>query len=347
MAKINFNFEESPTVQAIFAHYERNVDKRPRTSIGASEIGKPCDRALWYSFRHCGQPTFDGRMRRLFETGVLEEPRLIANLRAIGCEVQDKDNKTGKQFEFRALGGHVKGFMDACALGLPEAPKTWHVIDFKTASNKQFQIIRKKGIREAKPEYYAQVMIYMHLSGMKRSMMIVKNKDNDALYAERFKYDKEEAKRILDRAKFIIECNTPPERISDDPDQFVCKFCTFRNLCHNLDEGPPVPVTVSCRNCVHSTPEMDGNQHWVCAFHKKDLSTADQVKACEDHLMIPDLIGFSKVEETSTEENWISYVDQRDGFKWINTKKKGKDYHITSKQLTHEEIKKPTHEEKR
>ncbi|GAG27102.1 unnamed protein product, partial [marine sediment metagenome] len=62
--------KQSKTVVAIYAHYKEVGDAEPvRGYLGASIIGHPCERYLWYVFRQCCKPEFDGRMHRLFETG--------------------------------------------------------------------------------------------------------------------------------------------------------------------------------------------------------------------------------------------------------------------------------------
>ena len=62
----------SPTRDAIFAAYEADRDDGFRPHLGASQIGKSCERALWYDFRWATSARFPGRILRLFETGQLE-----------------------------------------------------------------------------------------------------------------------------------------------------------------------------------------------------------------------------------------------------------------------------------
>ena len=126
------------TVAAIYAAYEATRGDGFRDHLGASLIGKPCERALWYDFRWITPATFPGRILRLFETGQLEEARLVRNLRATGATVLDVDPETGRQFRVEAVGGHFGGSLDAVAIGLIEAPKTWHVVEFKTHSARSF-----------------------------------------------------------------------------------------------------------------------------------------------------------------------------------------------------------------
>ena len=137
----------TPTRDAIFAAYEADADDGFRQHLGASLIGKSCERALWYDFRWATPARFPGRMLRLFETGQLEEARLVRNLRRIGATVLEVDPETGRQWRVEAHGGHFGGSLDGVALGLLEAPKTWHVLEFKTHSAKSFRELVAKGVR--------------------------------------------------------------------------------------------------------------------------------------------------------------------------------------------------------
>ncbi|GIX15396.1 MAG: hypothetical protein KatS3mg118_3355 [Paracoccaceae bacterium] len=122
----------TPTLSAIYASYEARQGDGFRDHLGASLIGKSCARALWYDFRWATPARHTGRILRLFETGQLEEARLVRDLRATGATVLEVDPETGRQFRVEAHGGHFGGSLDAVALGLLEAPKTWHVVEFKT-----------------------------------------------------------------------------------------------------------------------------------------------------------------------------------------------------------------------
>ena len=106
----------SPTREAIFTGYEMDASEGFRTHLGASLIGKACERALWYDFRWTTKAKFPGRVLRLFETGHLAEARLVQNLRRTGATVLEVDPETGRQFRVQAHGGHFGGSLDGVAL---------------------------------------------------------------------------------------------------------------------------------------------------------------------------------------------------------------------------------------
>ena len=301
----------SPTVDAIYRSYEARREP-PRGHLSASVIGRPCSRQLWFSFRWAYAEQHSGRLLRLFERGQREEPALSADLRAIGVQLHTVDPRTGRQFEFSAVGGHVGGSMDGAALGFQEAPKAWHVVEYKTHGAKSYATLTDKGVHGAKPEHYAQVQLYMKWSGMDRAMYLGVNKDTDDIYAERIRFDKTEAERLEAKAARIVESPTPLIGISADPAWYQCKICPAANLCHR-GEG----VQVNCRTCVHATPEMDGNARWSCARHKRDLTLTEQRAGCAEHRLIPDLITWAKVTDANEAENWIEY-ETPDGGKFRN-----------------------------
>jgi CRISPR/Cas system-associated exonuclease Cas4 (RecB family) len=315
MAQLPPKPEDSKTVQAIYAWHESRREDKPRTYLGASQIGAECERSLWYSFRHCGGEDFSGRMLRLFETGDLAEFRFVDELRGIGCEVYDVDPNTGEQFAVKAHGGHVRGHLDGCAKGLPEAPETFHVTEYKTHSAKSFAHLKNHGVKKSKPQHYAQMAVYMKLTGMKRALYLAANKDTDELYSERLRWEEgvaEDADRLMERAKRIIEATAPPSRISDAADSFACKWCSYKNLCHGLGEGGAVPCSSGCRTCVHATPEMDGDGRWSCnqTGSKVQITIDKQAVGCGEHKFIPGLVTFAEPVDSS--KDWIEYRNADD-----------------------------------
>ncbi len=165
---------------------------------------------------------FPGRVLQLFKRGQDEEDRFIKDLREIGVRTWSVDPDTGKQFHVEWLGGHFSGSCDGIAEGLIEGPLTRSLLEFKTHGDKSFKDLCHKGLKESKPVHWDQCQIYMHGLGLTRAYYMAVNKNDDSLYGERIEYDKEDAEAILDKARMIIEANTPPARISEKPDWYQC-----------------------------------------------------------------------------------------------------------------------------
>jgi hypothetical protein len=241
---------------------------------------------------------FSGRMLRLFETGQLAEARFTANLRRIGVQVHDV-TPDGKQWRVTDLGGHFGGSMDGAAVGLPEAPKTWHVLEYKTHGDKSFTELVKKTVQAAKPEHYAQMQVYMGYTGMERALYMAVNKNTDELYAERVDFDPVEFAKLKARAERVIRAAEPPLRVSNDPSWFVCKMCDFHEHCH----GEAAPA-VNCRTCAHSTPEMNGDATWSCAARSGfngEIPADVQRTGCFAHRYIPILL-----EKFATQKDYVN-----------------------------------------
>jgi len=301
---------QSKTVEAIYAYHKKTGDAEPpRGYLGASNVGHECDRYLWYSFRWCVTRQFDGRMYRLFETGDLAEDRFAKELKAIGCNVKTRDD-SGRQFEVAGVGGHLKGHMDGVALGVPEAPKTWHVCEFKTHNEKSFAELTKVGVKAAKPLHWAQMQVYMGLGDLDRALYLAVNKNDDSLYSERVEYDAKAFKAITARAERIIKAQQTPERVASRPDDFRCRFCEAADLCWGTGQvALPIPF-VSCRTCCHATPVMDGDAGgWMCAKHGEL-----QECTCTSHLVLPSLLSFCEVADAG--DDWIEFRNTADGAVW-------------------------------
>lgn len=286
------------TVNKIYQAYESDAEDGNRPHLGASLIGHACERFLWMTFRWVDSKKFSGRMLRLFETGQLAEARFVKNLRRIGVEVHDV-MPDGSQWRVSDLGGHFGGSMDGACVGLPEAPKTWHVTEFKTHNDKSFADLLKNGVRKAKPQHYAQMQIYMGLTGMERALYMAVNKNNDELYMERVDFDPVEFAKLKARAERVIKANEPPLRCSNDPSWYVCKMCDFHEHCH----GEKAPA-VNCRTCAHSTAEMDGDGRWSCSIAGTTpvtLPMAIQRTGCTSHRYIPILL-----ERFATQTDYVN-----------------------------------------
>jgi hypothetical protein len=198
------------TVSKIYAAYEADAEEDNRPHLGASLIGHECERYLWLTFRWADKKKFDGRMLRLFDTGNLAEARFVADLRRIGVQVHETDPE-GKQWRVSDIGGHFGGSMDGAVLGLPEAPKTWHVAEFKTHSDKSFNDLTKKRVEKSKPQHYAQMQVYMGLMSLDRALYYGVCKDNDEVYTKWVHFDQSVFDQLQARAKKIIDATEPPQ----------------------------------------------------------------------------------------------------------------------------------------
>ena len=265
---------ESPIPAMIYKYHEDAAEDWRRPHLGASVIGRPCAREIWYGFRWVKKPSFDGRMLRLFETGQLAEDRLVSELDGIGIRVSRRQERV-------EVIPHFSGSIDGVGEGFTES-KVPHLLEFKTHNAKSWDELNKLGVREAKPAHYCQMQVYMGGLKLTRAYYLAVNKNTDEIYAERVRFDQAAFDALVARAREIIDAPGPPARIADNPARFACKFCDLKELCHG--RGCP---EVNCRTCLHSTPTDTG---WTCAKRLMMIPLDEQRVGCPDHLFIPALL---------------------------------------------------------
>jgi hypothetical protein len=248
-----------------------------RTHLGASVIGRECPREVYYKWRWFTKPKFIGRMLRLFNRGHLEEGRVIAALQLIGCQVYQQ-GADGKQFKITHAGGHIGGSGDGVVVGVPDLPpETPALTEVKTHGEKSFIKLKDVGVREAKPEHYAQMQIYMEKMAIPIALYIAVNKNTDELYIEIVILNRYHADEFLTFGESIVFAKTPPDRINNSSGYYKCRFCDERPHCHKLGGK----IEKNCRTCSKSSPLPDGT--WLCTMHGNFLTKGDQIAGCGDH----------------------------------------------------------------
>lgn len=300
------------TVQRVFRALEQAAEDWRRPHLGASVLGKSCERELWYGFRWSVNPRLEGRVLALLDRGDREEEVQFERMRLAGLEVWERDPETGEQFRVD-LGPHLGGSLDSVVRGLDEAPKTLHVLDVKTAKNTEFNRFVKVGAAEWKPQYVAQLQVYMHGMKLERAVLWVVCKNTDRVHMERIRYDQAEAERLIAKGQRVVEAEQAPVRVSEDPEWFECRFCTFREVCH---EGQVHQVERNCRTCISSTACPDGT--WRCELKETELDLDAQKAGCPSHLLRPDYMpqGWEAVE--ADEEGRAVVYETPGGSKWVD-----------------------------
>jgi hypothetical protein len=242
--------------------------------LGSSFIGEECIRQIWLDWRGFAREQFEGRILRLFETGHLQEARIIDDLRRAGFAVWDKQ-EDGAQYQFIDASGHFITKVDGVIKDVPDSDKP-HVLEVKTHNKNSFSSLVKKGVQYAKPTHYAQVQISMALGGFTRALYVAVCKDDEQFYVERIREDKAEQAKLQQKIIKLTEARLRPAGISDDGSSFGCKFCSMKAVCTKEVE----PLT-HCRTCSMCTPGQEGK--WVCELNRHTLTLDEQRKGCEHY----------------------------------------------------------------
>lgn len=231
---------ECPTIQNAKAVTEFTQTEERRDYIGASLVGHPCARHIWYRYHGYPSKPFDAETLWRFEDGHRTEAVVIERLRqVVGVQVWDRTSEGG-QIGFSSMGGKFKGHVDGIIRGLVQAPKTPHVLEVKCAGEKGyaefkklvFEYGEKKALERWNPTYYAQAQLYMHYMKLDRHYLVVALAGGRDMAACRTEYNPEEAQRLIDKADRILQATTEPARVSDKPDFYQCRWCPFAEVCH-------------------------------------------------------------------------------------------------------------------
>lgn len=235
--------EPTHNIAALIDAHHAGIVEKPRGHMGCSVLGHHCERWLWLSFRWAVLEQFPGRIKRVFRRGHHEEGWIVDDLKAIGIEIHSTQGEQSRV----SLGCHISGSLDGIIeSGVPEAPKKRHVAEFKSHSKKSFDEVAGKGVFASKPMHYAQMQLYMHGTGIDRALYVAVCKDDDRIYTERVRYDKDTAEKILARGKRIVTSDRIPPPISIDPSWYQCKFCPAHGIVCFREQG--VNHASACRN---------------------------------------------------------------------------------------------------
>lgn len=243
----------------------------PRHHLGASIIGHPCDRYLWYSYRWYAHEAFGGRMLRLFNRGHREEERFLEYLQGIGAEILDANED---QVRFSSVDGHFGGSRDGAAT-LPEKYGSDTVlVEFKTHSSESFKKLGTSGLKAHKPQHWAQMCVYGFHFQIKRGLYLAVNKDTDAIHADLLDLDMELGQKLTEKASSIVYGPIPP-KLSEKPSYYQCKWCPAAGVCH--ESAQPLR---NCRTCENSTPVAGGK--WECSKWGI-IPNEELIHGCSEH----------------------------------------------------------------
>lgn len=334
----------SAVVDAIY-ELHASKEREQRLYLGGSALGAPCERQLWYGFRGAALVEPAPRMLRLWETGHREEDRMVAELKAVGCEVLEKDPRTGEQWSIDAYGGHFAGHFDGLIRRVPgEDPDEWFLLELKTSNEKRFKALDRDGAGKTKPQHWAQMQIYIGFAraywdywGLdgdppRQALYLAHCKNDDKLYEEVVIYDDVSFQMLGAKALEVLSAVEPPPPVPKaSPRKPPCLWCDFSHLC--LDGDVPA---VDCRTCMHSTPDLDAGG-WVCERYGRAIPDEGLTIACGEHLYIAPLLekrhGGVRAYDIDPIDAPVRWIEFEDGTVHIAHSLKGELDGMTSAEL--------------
>lgn len=201
----------------------------PRRYIGASGIGKKCNRAIWYGFVGAERESPSPTLRTTFEIGKRLEGLLLDYMEDSQLKIvrptKENDFLFFQDSEVPLFQGHADAL-----LVLPGSDVC--LVEIKTAKSSSFAQFKSKGLRVWQESYYAQLQAYLGMSGYKRGVLLAINKDTSELHHEWVDYDDVYYHELRCKAAVISVCEEPPEKLNANAIFYVCNKCEYRKICH-------------------------------------------------------------------------------------------------------------------
>jgi len=226
---------------------ERHKSQEKRDYLGASMLGEECVRKIQLQYMN-HEVDITAQNLRTFAIGHHLESLIAEWIILAGFDLRTTD-ENGEQFGFSVADGKLQGHVDGIIYGFPpeiaenfaSAAKktrpgaTW-LWECKTMNNKSWNDTVKRGVMVSKPQYYAQIQLYMAYMDLEANPCVFTalNKDTSELYHEFIPFDPECAQRYSDRAAQIIKASENSELlpcISSDSSFYRCRMCGFREKC--------------------------------------------------------------------------------------------------------------------
>ena len=260
-----------------------------RQHLGMSVVGGD-PRKLWLEFRWSFPLFENGRILRLFDLGNRIEDQVVDRLKKVDTIKVSATDKEGNQYRCSFLGGHMGGSVDGVVKQAdPENPEEVMVLEVKSANNNRFRELQQGGSYEDwSNDYSVQIQCYMAAFDLKRALIIVYNKNDSDIYTEIVEARDGVLEEMIEKAKLIIQADSPPPSPYSSTDYRIRKFMTQKQQAiYGLKQ---LPDDVNCRNCAHSEPMLGVDGGWLCNNFSKPIDEATQRKGCEQHIWLSSLV---------------------------------------------------------
>lgn len=221
---------------------EKRKNEKKRDYIGASSLGGACARQIQMEYISDDTEDFSAKTLRIFELGNKIEEMVRDELIASGFYLECEFSRTNpeRKLSFSCAGGLVRGHVDGIIYGHSgeefEDFKFPFIWECKSVNSKNWVRLKKHGAKKAFPKYAAQGALYQAYMEMTENPVLFTfvNKDNCEIHYEFVDFDCELAQEVSDKAYYIVKNtnsgNLMP-KISDDPENFNCRFCRFKDKC--------------------------------------------------------------------------------------------------------------------
>ena len=248
------------------------IENYPRPHLGASQIGSPCKRYLVYSFYWTFKKKIPGKLNQIFSMGDGIEDIIVDSLKSVGIK------HYGSQQRVIDDTGHGGGSIDGIVSNVPGFETEEELLfEAKSMNHTNFLDVKRKGVEESKPVYYAQMQMYMGRLDLKFGMFVSMDKNTSELYMEFIPFDEDSFDDLECIEYSVITATNIGEfpRISNNPTWFQCKFCDAKDICQSSGS-----IESNCRTCNNVQKQVDGE--WYCV-KRGNISSEEQETPCDEY----------------------------------------------------------------
>ena len=210
---------------------ERRFNDTSRSGhLHMSQIGK-CERFLWAELNGEKPDPPRERILVLFDHGHAVERHVLDLLDEAGYGVISEGDDFGGQIRVSGFDGRLVGHLDGKISMMGE--HDWSLLEIKSANTKQFELLKEVGYEAWKPDYAAQIQMYMGYAQLPDAVVVVYSKENSEIYAERIRFDLSQFSELRRKAERILDAESLPDRPAEAKSQYCkyCKYCDLGNWC--------------------------------------------------------------------------------------------------------------------
>jgi hypothetical protein len=211
-------------IKKLNEHLSKEDEYRKKTAMSPTDAGQ-CPRKVYYTYYNMPKDDFTPREKLIFSLGDSIHKRLQKYFEDIGIQVKDEYRIEGK-YE----GMPIHGYVDSICVINDKV----NIVEIK--SHKEWNYSNKCYLVEPKNEHVAQIMMYMHFTGIKDGIILYENKNTCELKEFIVKYNYISASEILcdlvntwSNIKSKVE---PKRNTKYNIFSYPCKYCKYANHCY-------------------------------------------------------------------------------------------------------------------
>lgn len=204
--------------ELINKHYLENQRDRKQTHFYISDAGK-CHRQIFYSFKNAPKKQIEPNFLRLFDLGnhihqlIMRSLLNIKDIRVVASEINIPPQEI------------ISGRADA----IIREGEELYVLDIKSMNSRAFSYLK-----EAKEDNVLQIRLYLYYFKIEKGILLYMDKDKLGLKEFIIDSDTKQTEKLLGELNTLrkqIDSNIVPQRLSDYPKNWRCRYCKYKKTC--------------------------------------------------------------------------------------------------------------------